>query len=583
MPSLQSPQSFADFWIRVPTRHPAAHAAYDPERHRYRPDYVRPPGWTMELTASVPELDEPAPRPLGKELEGIDDERPVLPDTIESYTWTVTEMTDPSRAFSTTVTKDRGAPQPWRVSVMVPRTGSYDVHLSVRTTTGAVENSKDFRIRDILMVSIGESFASGQGNPDLPAVLSRSQTLSCKQTTLAMLRDKLTEVYEDYQDKLADKGGLLGKFAARRLQGLQDDVEMVEHIAGVVVDFFANMGRAIFGGSSRPSPRPARWQEPAAYRSYQSGPARAAYLLESESDHHADRVTFLSFARSGAEIQAGLLGPRTTSDGEPIDGWIGNIGEIEELVNTVGDRPIDVLHISIGGNDVRFSGTLTDVVAGDIPQFAAFTPWALVFQAGNDVDARRKAVAEAERRLGVLRRVGFPALVEAVAELRPGQVSINEYPIGLFERMRADGSPFDERGCGVFSGPDVDLSLDDWLAIKQLGVKLNALIHDVAADPDNRWILIDAIAEQFAGHGYCATADPSRPGPATNRRGSYFNSAEQSCRNQGDFEGTMHPNEHGHEVFAERIAAVIGAETGPRDRWLTPALQVMSSPRTIPI
>jgi hypothetical protein len=207
----------------------------------------------------------------------------------------------------------------------------------------------------------------------------------------------------------------------------------------------------------------------------------------------------------------------------------------------------------------------------------------LVFQAGNDVDARRETVVEAERRLGVLRRVGFPALVEAVAELRPGQVFINEYPIGLFERMRADGNPFDDRGCGVFSGPDVDLSLDDWLAIKQLGVKLNALIHDVAADPDNRWILIDAIAEQFAGHGYCATADPSRPGPATNREGSYFNSAEQSCRNQGDFEGTMHPNEHGHEVFAERIAAVIGAETRPRDRWLTPALQIMRSPRTIPI
>jgi hypothetical protein len=521
--------------------------------------------------------------PLGKELDGVDDHPPELPDSIESYTWTVAERTDARGAFSTTVTKDREAPQPWRVSVTVPRTGSYEVHLTVQTTTGRVSNSKVFRIRDTLMVSIGESFASGQGNPDLPAVPSKSQALSCKQTTLLMLRDKGAEVWDDFQDKLAEKGGLIGKFAARRLQGIEDDVEMVEHLAGLVVDRVAEFGRLLFGGSSGPSPRPARWQEPHAYRSYQSGPARAAYLLESESDNHADRVTFLSFARSGAEIQAGLFGPRTTGGGQPIDGWIGNIGEIEELVNTVGDRPIDILHISIGGNDVRFSGTLTDVVAGDIPLLAAFTPWALVFQTGNDVDARREAVTEAERRLGVLRRDGFPALVEAVTGLRPGQVFINEYPIGLFERMDTHGNPVDDRGCGVFSGLDVDLSLADWLSIKQVGLDLNALIHEVAADPANGWILVDGITEQFAGHGYCATADPARPGPATNRRGSYFNSAEQSCRNQGDFEGTMHPNDYGHEVFAERIAALIGTGAGPRDRWLTAALQVMASARTIPI
>ena len=138
-------------------------------------------------------------------------------------------------------------------------------------------------------------------------------------------------------------------------------------------------------------------------------------------------------------------------------------------------------------------------------------------------------------------------------------------------------------GCGVFSGPDVDRSRDDWLAIKQVGVNLNALIHEVAADPSNGWILVDGIAEQFAGHGYCATADPRRPGGPATRRGSYFNSAEQSCRNQGDLEGTMHPNVHGHAVFAERIAAVIGSDAKPRDRWLTPALHAMTSPRAIPI
>ena len=157
-------------------------------------------------------------------------------------------------------------------------------------------------------------------------------------------------------------------------------------------------------------------------------------------------------------------------------------------------------------------------------------------------------------------------------------MSINEYPTVLFERMDAAGDPIDGGGCGIFSGPDMGLSLDDWRAIKKIGIELNELIREVAAS--NGWILIDGIAERFAGHGYCATADPRRPGGGTNRRGSYFVSAEQSCRDQGDFEGTMHPNEYGHEVYAERIAAAVGADAGTRDRWLVPALHMMSSPRT---
>ncbi len=97
-------------------------------------------------------------------------------------------------------------------------------------------------------------------------------------------------------------------------------------------------------------------------------------------------------------------------------------------------------------------------------------------------------------------------------------------------------------------------------------------------------ILIDGIKEAFAGHGYCATPDPRRPGGATDRRGSYFVSAEQSCRDQGDFEGTMHPNEHGHEMYAERIVAAVAAvaaNAGRRDRWLVPAMHAMTSPRTV--
>ncbi|CAN5800299.1 hypothetical protein BH18ACT2_BH18ACT2_19920 [soil metagenome] len=581
MADRSTARSLADFAIRVPTRHPAAHVGYDAERHRYRPDYVRPPGWEMELTAMFPGLDEPPARPLGKELEGIDDHPPVLPDNVRSYTWTVDEI---GGSFSTTVTRQREMSQPWRVWVMVPRTGSYEVHLSVQTTTGRIENSKVFRIRDSLMVSIGESMAAGQGNPDVRRVPSAFQAGKCKLTKLALIRHAIAEKYDQWKEELVDNGGILGKRLAVELEVNEVVSETAEALGEAFVDRVVEFGRLLFGGSSGPRPRPARWQEPRAYRSYQSGPARAAYLLESESETHADRVTFLSFARSGATIGAGLLGPRTDDD-EPVDGWVGNIGEIQEVANTVGDRPIDVLHISIGGNDVGFSAALRDLVAGDFPTGVLATPWALVFQADNDDDARGNVVDKAEEGLDELRglfepdRSGFPALAAAVAELRPRQVYINEYPIVLFERMDAAGNPIDGGGCGIFSGPDLDLSRDDWLEIKKLGTTLNQLIRDVAAA--NGWILIDGIEEAFAGHGYCATPDPRRPGGATDRRGSYFVSAEQSCRDQGDFEGTMHPNEHGHEMYAERIVAAVAANAGRRDRWLVPAMHAMTSPRTV--
>jgi hypothetical protein len=400
----------------------------------------------MVLTAMLPGMDEPPRRPLGKDLDGGDDHARVVPDGVESYTWTVNEI---EGSFATTVTKGRDSFQPWRLDVTVPRQGAYDIELSVQTRNGTIPNRRVFRIRDLLMVSIGESFASGQGNPDLRAVPSESQARMCEATTLAMLRTELAKTWDDYQDLIADNGGWLGKLTALQMQGVEDLAGAIEDVTGRAVDFFTDLGRAVFGGSSGPAPRPARWQEPYAYRSYQSGPARAAYLLESESATHADRVTFLSFARTGAEIRAGLLGPRTLSNGQPIDGWIGNIGEIEEVVNTVRDRPIDILHISIGGNDIRFGPTLTEIVGGDIPTLAAFTPWALALQAGNDVDARRELVTKAEALLDTFRVEGLPALANAVAALNPHRVYINEYPVGLFERMDAAGNLIDGPGCEV--------------------------------------------------------------------------------------------------------------------------------------
>src|SRR5690348_13375496 len=49
------------------------------------------------------------------------------------------------------------------------------------------------------------------------------------------------------------------------------------------------------------------------------------------------------------------------------------------------------------------------------------------------------------------------------------------------------------------------------------------------------------VAEDFAGRGYCAGSR------------SMFVNAETSCKTQGDFDGTMHPNARGHAAFGLRL------------------------------
>jgi lysophospholipase L1-like esterase len=285
-------------------------------------------------------------------------------------------------------------------------------------------------------------------------------------------------------------------------------------IVGGIVDFFSGL----FGGDDS---RPPRWQEPRAYRSYNSAPSLAAMELRNSSPTDADSVTFLSFARSGAQIRAGLIGPRENGR----DNWIGR-GEIDETRRAVANRRIDALLISIGGNDIGFAGSLNDLVKKDLLTWFG------------DGEVRVAARKQAEKRLTELPKALDELKREIDAKLNPRRVFILEYPTGLFE-IRKDGKTRDGGPCGIFSSSlDFDLDIDEGRLVKRLGEKLNETIR--RKSEEFGWIFISGIAEDFSGHGYCASQ-------------SFWISAEESCRNQGDFEGMMHPNAKGRDVIKNRI------------------------------
>lgn len=139
------------------------------------------------------------------------------------------------------------------------------------------------------------------------------------------------------------------------------------------------------------------WVEPGAYRSFQAGPALAAEELENTTN--GDLVTYLSFASSGAEIENGLL--------EPQREWQ-TVGQLEEVKQTVGDRPIDALVVSIGGNDVGFAPGLKALAL--LPDLAG-------------IGVNRYV----RRQMGELEE-NFKELVKQIDRLNPRYVFVTEYP-----------------------------------------------------------------------------------------------------------------------------------------------------------
>lgn len=97
------------------------------------------------------------------------------------------------------------------------------------------------------------------------------------------------------------------------------------------------------GGSLTPY-----WDDDACHRSARGAPALAALTLEESSERTS--VTLVHLACSGASVDAGILGAQSAAG---VDR-----SQIEQAVAILGGRPVDLVLLSIGGNDVGFTSVL---------------------------------------------------------------------------------------------------------------------------------------------------------------------------------------------------------------------------------
>src|SRR5450631_2032900 len=196
-------------------------------------------------------------------------------------------------------------------------------------------------VRDIFIAGLGDSIASGEGNPDRPIALSDEGF--CFRSYLG------TAGAQYYRPSRAGyKGG--------RACEAPDTLQVWQR-------------------------QSALWFNSACHRSLYSYQTRTALALAVQNPHIA--VTYLPLACTGATIPDGLFGAQrarecpASKSASPCPGTVnGQLAELRDAVAAAKrrqpDRKLDLVLLSIGANDIYFSGLVTDVIVDTVTERALF-------------------------------------------------------------------------------------------------------------------------------------------------------------------------------------------------------------------
>src|SRR5689334_1395253 len=230
--------------------------------------------------------------------------------------------------------------EPVNYRVRYGRTVAVTVDVSAGAD-GSQRVTTEIAVRDIFIAGLGDSIASGEGNPDRPVALSDEGF--CFRSYLG------TASAQYYRPSRAGyKGG--------RACEAPDSLSVWQR-------------------------QSALWFNPACHRSLYSYQTRTALALAVQYPHIA--VTYLPLACTGATIADGLFGSQRARDclptksGGTCQGTVnGQLAELREAVSAAKrrqpDRKLDLVLLSIGANDIYFSGLVADVIVDTATERALF-------------------------------------------------------------------------------------------------------------------------------------------------------------------------------------------------------------------
>ncbi|WP_407155538.1 hypothetical protein [Bradyrhizobium sp. STM 3557] len=400
--------------------------------------------------------------------------------------------------------------------------------------------STGIQVRDIFIAGLGDSIASGEGNPDRPIAL-------------------------------AEEG-----FCFR------------SYLGGASAQYYRPSRAGFKGGRACEAPdtlqnwqrQSAIWFNAACHRSLYSYQTRTALALAVRYPHIA--VTYLPLACTGATIADGLFGSQRARECAPgrsvstcAGGVNGQLGELREALTAAkrrqADRKLDLVLLSIGANDINFSGLVADVIVDTPTERTIFKRSGVI---GSVEDARSDLMRDLPQ--------GFAKLREALKPL-VGDLSHVIYTSYGNPALAGGGTPCPGGRAGFdihpsFNADPQRLANVTAFVENEFLPTLSALAQCqsgvLCRDPrSDRMTFVDAHQAVFANHGFCArsASDPQFDRECFSSKGESFDPDIVSAGNQ--------------PLLCGRSAAEYRAYL-PRARWIRDAndsyFAAMTYPQGLP-
>jgi hypothetical protein len=413
--------------------------------------------------------------------------------------------------------------------------------------------------RDILVVGMGDSVASGEGNPERPVRLRGGIASAgfCFQRFLSGARDEFFMPTREFDPNDSPPA----------------------RACPAVLDSSNDRAKFEFGR--------ARWLHAACHRSLYGHQLRTALALAIEDAHRA--VTYIPLGCSGATIREGLLKgqsarERLTRDGKKASAAVfAQAPHLKTYLNAVAggrqSRAPDLLLLSVGANDIGFSGLVADVSVSGAPERKA-------------IKSQIVTVAQARKALTPMTR-DFAALRQTLKPVIGGDMSrVVFVPYG---NPALDGGvdhpcPSSHRGFDLHPGFGVDGAklaavsafVEDEFIKRLLEIASCDRAKGGCANPArDRMAAALTHRAAFEKHGFCAAADTD---PAFDRD-CLLDGGTRNPRKESDPPDAQ--NDASNKPLSCPLPAAKFAPYAPRARWVRTsddsALAAMSFSDTLPL
>lgn len=363
--------------------------------------------------------------------------------------------------------------EPVNLRVRYGRTTAATVDIA-SGSDGSQRVSTEIAVRDIFIAGLGDSVASGEGNPDRPIALSDEGFC---------FRSYLGSAAAQYYRP--SRGGYKGGRACEAPEQL-----------------------AVWQRQS------ALWFNPACHRSLYSYQTRIALALAVQYPHIA--VTYLPLACTGATIADGLFGSQRARECPPskvqanCQGTVnGQLAELRDALTAAKrrqpDRKLDLVLLSIGANDIYFSGLVADVIVDTATERALFRRSGLMASVD---DARSALTRDLPQSFAKLREALKPLV---------GDLSRVVYTSYANPTLSGSGAPCPGGRAGFDIHPSFNAQPQRLAAVSNFveseflpQLKALALCQGgiLCRNPRaDRMTFVDGHQPAFAGHGFCARAE----------------------------------------------------------------------------